>query len=347
MIVPLPPEKALASNLRDISSMLCRVGKAAAMTPSARLHGHEFWAITCHFNPAGYRRRLQNFRIFRKRLKVPLVVVELSYGSEFELQEQDADILIQLRGGAVLWQKERLLNLALQALPGDCRYVAWLDCDVLFGSDDWAESAVRLLDRFAIIQLYRNVHYLLPHRSTPEVATAEVEFTRPSAAFSISSGLPATLAIGHTLDTREGTSATGFAWASRRELLDRHGFFDACILGGGDRAMTCAANHCFDEIMKRHYWNRRQRDRYLAWAEPFYETVRAETGYLDVDIFHLWHGNVHERGTRTRHQGLQRFQFDPFADIAIDANGCWRWNSEKPAMHDYVSGYFSSRREDG
>jgi hypothetical protein len=317
------------------------------MIPPARLLGHDLWAITSYFNPVRYRRRLQNFRIFRERLGLPLVVVELTYGSGFELQEQDADILIQLRGGAVLWQKERLLNLALKALPSDCRNVAWLDCDVLFGSADWAESAVQLLDRFAIIQLFKNVHYMPPHWSSPGTLMAEAEFMRPSAAFSISSGQPAKMTIGHTLDTREGTSATGFAWAARRELLNQHGFYDACILGGGDRAMCCAANHCFDEMVKRHYWNQRQRDRYIAWAKPFYETVRAETGYLDGDIFHLWHGNLRGRRTRTRHEGLQRFQFDPFTDIAIDTNGSWRWNTDKPDMHDYVSGYFSSRREDG
>jgi hypothetical protein len=134
---------------------------------------------------------------------------------------------------------------------------------------------------------------------------------------------------------------------SVRELLDQHGFFDACILGGGDRAMNCAANHCFDEIMKRHYWNMRQQDRYIAWAEPFYEAVRAEIGYLGGDIFHLWHGDVRKRGTRTRHEGLQRFQFDPFTDIAVDTNRCWRWNTQKQDMHDYIRDYFSSRREDG
>ena len=37
------------------------------------------WAITCYFNPVGYRRRLENYRMFRQRLKVPLVAVELSF----------------------------------------------------------------------------------------------------------------------------------------------------------------------------------------------------------------------------------------------------------------------------
>jgi hypothetical protein len=320
--------------------------KCPEMKLPAYLYGHDLWAITSYFNPVRYRSRLSNFRTFRERLKVPLVAVELSYGDDFELQEPDADILIQLRGGAALWQKERLLNLALQALPESCQHVAWLDCDILFGSEDWAESTVRLLERFAIIQLFKNVHYLPPGCSAP-CALTDAELTRPSASFSISSGIPPTTVIGHSLNTREGTSAPGFAWAARRKLLDQHHFFDACVLGGGDRAMNCAATQCFDVMAKRHYWNKQQQDWYAGWAKPFFETIRGEIGYLEGDIFHLWHGSMRDRNTRTRHEGFQQYQFNPYVDIAIGANGCWQWNTEKPHMHDYVGKYFSSRREDG
>lgn len=306
------------------------------------------WVITSYFNPLRYQRRFLNFKTFRERLNAPLVAVELAYGkSDFELREKDAEILIRLQGDAVLWQKERLLNVAMQALPKNCRKIAWLDCDVIFGKRDWAKSASFLLDRFSMVQLFKHVHYLSPHWTPAEDCATEAEFTRPSAAFSISSGLSAASCIGHSLDTRIGTSASGFAWAARRELLERHGFFDACILGGGDRAMACAAYDCFDELIKRHYMNERQKDRYLSWAKPFHESVRAAIGYLDCKLFHIWHGDIRDRQTRGRHEGLQRFQFDPFTDIALDENGCWRWNTNKQEMHAYISGYFSSRREDG
>jgi hypothetical protein len=65
----------------------------------------DLWVMTSYFNPMGYSRRLSNFKIFRKCLNAPLLAVELTYGPDFELQQNDADILIQLRGGAVLWQK--------------------------------------------------------------------------------------------------------------------------------------------------------------------------------------------------------------------------------------------------
>ena len=91
-----------------------------------------------------YRRRLANFRIFRQYLQMPLVAVELAFGPEFELLPRDAEILVQLRDGAMLWQKERLLNLALKALPNGCNKVAWLDCDIIFDRPDWVEAAISL-----------------------------------------------------------------------------------------------------------------------------------------------------------------------------------------------------------
>jgi hypothetical protein len=305
------------------------------------------WVITTYYNPVRYKRRLSNYKIFRANLGVPLVTVELSFNGQFELTEKQADILIQISGGAVLWQKERLLNVALQALPSSCHKVAWLDCDIFFDTPDWIEAADGLLDRYSIIQLFRQVHDLGPQWAPGRDRASEVEFTRPSAAYTLASGVPAATALCHLLDNRIGTCAAGLAWAARRELLDRHLFFDTYILGAGDQAMACAAHHCFDELTQRYYMNNHQQRQYITWAEPFYESVRAETPFLDAEIFHLWHGEVGRRKGRLRYEGFQGFQFDPFTDIAIDQNGAWRWNTDKPEMHEYVRRYFASRKEDG
>ncbi|HEY7787756.1 MAG TPA: hypothetical protein VIF33_04460, partial [Casimicrobiaceae bacterium] len=115
------------------------------------------WGITCYFNPIGYQRRLQNYHLFRQHLTIPLVAVELAYGDDFDLGADDADVLIRLRGTDVLWQKERLLNLALAALPDHCEAVAWLDCDVVFDDDDWALRASRALERCSLLQPFQTV----------------------------------------------------------------------------------------------------------------------------------------------------------------------------------------------
>jgi hypothetical protein len=113
------------------------------------------WGITSYFNPSGYKNRSTTYRTFKKHLRIPLIAVELSFNGEFELQSADADIIVRLTGRDALWQKERLLNLALRALPAECDAVAWLDADVIFEREDWPEHARAALKRCSIVQPFR------------------------------------------------------------------------------------------------------------------------------------------------------------------------------------------------
>jgi hypothetical protein len=308
--------------------------------------GTELWAITSYFNPARWRRRLSNYRVFRDRLRVPLVAVELAYGPDFELSDDDAEILVRLRGGDVMWQKERLLNVALRALPHDCRKVICVDCDIIFGTTDWPETVSRLLDRYMILQPFRHVHHLPQDWKPVEPTSSAAAFSQESVAFCVASGTSPAALLSEI--PRDGSfRSRGFTWAARRELFDRHEFYDACIVGGGDLALGCGTYGCFDSIVNFHRMNSRQRERYLAWAEPFHRTVGTAAGWMEGDIYHLWHGDIRDRRYPERHKMLPSFEFDPFEDIVIDGRGCWRWNSDKPQMHACVREYFASRKEDG
>jgi hypothetical protein len=305
------------------------------------------WAVTTYFNPMRYRRRRENYHVFRAALEIPLLAVELGFGEFYELGSGAADILIQCRSRDILWQKERLLNMAIKALPASCSKVVWLDCDVLFTREDWIDEISRTLDRSPLIQAYRRLYHLPPDR--PRVGERPLNaLEQPGLAAAVSGGKPAKNLLGQrTKDRSNGDVATGMAWAGRRDLLERHGFYDACIIGGGIRAMACAAYGCFDNIIATHAMNPRQQDHFLAWARPFFDSVKGEVSFIDADIHHLWHGDLSQRRLDERHQGLAAFDFDPNRDIALDPNGCWRWNSEKPAMHEYIRNYFASRNEDG
>jgi hypothetical protein len=305
----------------------------------------DLWAVTTYFNPAGYARRLANYRIFRQRLATPLVAVELAYGPDFELREGDADVLIHIRGGDVMWQKERLLNVALGSLPASCRKVAWVDCDIVFARDDWADEASRRLDDVSLLQPFSHVLYLPGDAPSGSFRPEDAKSIRPSIALTAASGFPA----GDWATERRiwgYPPGFGLAWAARRETLVRHGLFDACIVGGGDRAIISAAAGAFDGLMDLQHMNSAQRRRYLAWAEPFHAEVDRVDGYIEGDLFHLWHGESARRSYVGRHSGLSAFDFDPFADIAVADSGAWRWNSDKPALHAFVRDYFASRGED-
>ena len=319
----------------------------SSVVASAPQRGDALWAVTCYFNPVGYRRRLSNYRLFRQRLAAPLVTVELSYRGEFELKPGDADRLIQLRGEDVLWQKERLLNVALRALPPSCRYVVWLDCDVIFARDDWPADAARLLDEYRVVQLFRHLYHL-PREWAGGVPRVEAcDFHERSFVSAVAEGMSPSRPSLRTDVRSAGDAAKGVAWAARREILDAHGFFDGCIVGGGDSAMACAAYGCFDYVNSRQSFNELQEQYYLRWARPFHDAVGRATSFVDVDLFHLWHGEMRDRRYRDRHDGLRPFRFNPAADVKVDDSGCWRWNSDKPHLHAYVRDYFATRNEDG
>ena len=77
-------------------------------------------------------------------------------------QAPDCDILIQRRtpAGNTLWQKERLLNIALENLPHTVTKVMWLDSDLIFLNDDWVIETSEMLDRFPVVQPFGWMTYL-------------------------------------------------------------------------------------------------------------------------------------------------------------------------------------------
>jgi hypothetical protein len=317
-------------------------GLVSAEPPSS------LWAITSYFNPVGYTSRLRNYRTFRRRLVVPLVTVELARDrSRFQLEASDADVLLQVTGEDFLWQKERLLNVALAALPSQCNEVAWLDCDVVFAEDEWAERAHQALARVPLLQPFSRIHELAAE-ATPE----EPDLARsPRSGHSVARLLAEVSSAQDLLGTNGkhptlGTFKVGMAWAARRALLEEHGIYDACVVGSGDHAFAVAALGCFESLRKLHM-NERQTEHYLAWARPFFEAVRGRVGYVDSTLLHLWHGDRPSRRYGQRLRDFVRFGFDPYADIAVDAQGCWRWATEKNEMRAYLRDYFEARREDG
>jgi hypothetical protein len=305
----------------------------------------DLWAITAYFNPVGYRRRLTNYREFRRRLAAPLVTVELATSRAFELGPDDADILVRIKDGDVLWQKERLLNIAWQHLPPGCRKVAWLDADVFFASDDWVDAAAAQLDSVPLIMLFSRVGELgpdTPLEGSPPLATCEVGH---SIAHRWPTGAPPAGSLRS--DLRAARTHSGLAWASRREIVDDLGLYDACVVGSGNRAIACAALGAFDDAVGYLCMNPRWAAHYLAWGRRFHERVQGRVACLEMTAFHLWHGDLARRRYAERHHDFSRYDFDPTSDIGAADGGAWLWTSDKPAMHEFVRSYFEARREDG
>jgi hypothetical protein len=285
-----------------------------------------FWAVATYFNPAGYRSRQRNFLQFAAGLRrqgVSLLTVELAFGDrEFELPS-GLDV-IQKRSNDVMWQKERLLNVALEELPKECDNVAWLDCDLIFLNDKWALETERQLERHCLVQPFEEVRQ-----------RGWISINFPWGCRHAKPGQP---------------TASGFGWAGRKELLLTHGFYDAAILGGGDKLMSSAMigrvpRQGLDQPRTLPLTDRHM-DHYMSWQEPFYREVQGNLGYVTGSALHLDHGTRENRNYWDRYIWLADNQFDPHSDIIVGQDLCWHWNSPKPELHAVVHRYFQLRRED-
>jgi hypothetical protein len=305
------------------------------------------WAITSYYNPIRYKRRLSNYKIFRANLAVPLVTVELSFDGHFELTRNDADILIQISGGAALWQKERLLNVAIKSVPQNVSHIAWLDCDAVFEKPDWADDAEQKLCKVNIVQLFSDLVDLGPENYQSNVKHRDVRSTGHSIVGAINSGglkqLDVTVESGK--DIRQ-PFPTGMGWAARREIIEDHGLYDAMIIGGGDWAMVCAIYGQFEKAVQLLHLSKCRQEHYLRWARAYHREVGGKIENVSGRIFHLWHGNFINRNSRDRHRLLAGFDFDPGGDLRIGANGAWQWARLRPDLEDFLRNYFLRRAED-
>ena len=264
--------------------------------------------------------------------------MELSFDGHFELTQDDADILIQVSGGAVLWQKERLLNVAIKSVPQVASNIAWLDCDVTFQSTNWIHEAELKLSEANIVQLYSELVDL-----GPEGYQSTTEQLRPSGHGVISLGLSQQNA-GTSEDVR--FTLPGLAWAARRDILEEHGLYDAMIVGSGDTSMFHAMYGEFDYEVQRRRLSRAHQEHYLKWARPFYTAVGGKVSHVPGMIYHLWHGRFINRDYLGRHRLLAGFDFDPDIDLRIGANGAWQWARPRPDLEVFLKKYFLNRAED-
>jgi hypothetical protein len=315
-------------------------------TQPARLEG-EMWGITTYFNPAGYENRWAHLRLFAERVRrqgLKLLIVELAFDDAApRLDCSIADRLVRVRSDSVLWQKERLLNIALEALPDSCDKIAWLDGDILFENEDWIGETSRLLETYVVVQPFHTAWYLPPGCVE---RPAEVEGSIMwGAAYALHARRK--LDIGHP----------GLAWTARRAVLQRHGFYDRAILGGADVIQVLAMLGQFGETAPlteespaawwSRWWSAHQLRDVSRWARGVYADVQGSVFYTRGAALHLWHGSIADRQILARQLILKGADFDPSTDIALDDSACWTWSSDKPDLHRQVKEYFWARNEQG
>jgi hypothetical protein len=313
----------------------------------------DLWGLTTYFNPSHSERNhalLETFAEKARRQGLKLLIVELAFGDDpHVLRPSCCDKLIQLRARDILWQKERLLNLGLRHLPLECRKVAWLDADVLFENPDWVSETATALDRYPVTQPF-HVARMLRRDETAPVAELTYGPREGQWMYGMAYAMSRAADRATALESYLKHGHCGLAWAARKDVLDRHGFYDRRIDGGGDLTMAHAM-FGNTENWRRTHWERDYLSSPLLedvaqWGSALDTDVRRRIGYVPGRVFHLWHGDYRNRGYRERAQWLGKHAFDPAKDIAIDESGCWAWTSNKPELHRLLADLLTRQQED-
>src|SRR5262249_26008881 len=142
----------------------------------------------------------------------------------------EAPRLVRIRGTRErnhLWQKERLLNILLDYVPGYVDAVCWIDADIEFLNPHWPEETRRALTNNQVAQLFEECYQVDPGGQLECVGQSTAAY------YAAAGARPGRLK--HT-----GESHCGFAWVARAHWLRHVRFEDTVITSTGDSIMARA-----------------------------------------------------------------------------------------------------------
>jgi hypothetical protein len=297
--------------------------------------------IVPFFNVHSNQMLLENFDNFRRELTEDVFVIEAAFGDEPFLIKESEDF-VRIRGTEenFMWQKERLLNIALSKLPPQYTDIAWLDADILFDNKNWVEEMQAALDKFCFVQLFQTVSWLNKDGSSDISFNTIVEQGKNL------------FSVGGDGEAQDNGFHPGFAWAARREVLEKTGWFDQHICGNGDSFIYYAiAGH----LLAGNYLM--IKNKLLGFNYCFLKFKRkisqagaiGSLSNISGHVRHMYHGDFKERDYAGRQRFMIDAQFDPVEDLEIGDNGLYKWgnkNENTLVLSSRLLEYFKQRNKD-
>lgn len=299
--------------------------------------------VTTLFNSVRYRTRWKHYQDFARRVEqagATLYTVEVALGRRaFSLDP--SPWVIQLRTNSELWLKENATNVGVQFVTADLpdwTKLAWVDADVRFARDDWADETKHRLEHYDVVQMWSQYMDLDAEYQAIRAAT-------PGFVAVYQSGVPRQEGetYGYSYDGQY-PGAPGLAWACTRRAWDTvGGLLDVTVLGAGDWHM---AHGFVGELVIREQNHPQYRRAIAAWTERA-AALKHNIGTVPGLALHYWHGPKALRKYGTREQILIDEQFDPTRHLARNAGGLYEWSTVAPTgLRDRVRQYLHERNED-
>lgn len=305
----------------------------------------KLWVITVYYNPCNYQSRRSTYDKFMYTLKdsnVNVLTIECAFDDDKFSLPNDPRI-IKMRSKSLLWQKERLLNIAANLLPDECKYIAWIDCDIVFKNTNWVNETIEVLQTHHIAQLFEYCTKL----EKGDILDYKNQMNR---SYSFASVTKRDFSVMNT-ERYDSHGHTGYAWAATREFFDTVGLYEYAISGSADHFMAHCVynnfNHCITNALK---FDNVQIDHLKEYGKRFYNLVKGRIGCVSGEIYHLWHGSTKNRNYFSRMWEITKFGYNPNTDLISRPDCPLEWTLDtlknKTELVNYFNTYFESRRED-
>lgn len=292
--------------------------------------------IACHFNPAGYhapRANLARFLTGMADVGAPLFMAELAfYGQPFQTPGCARTAHFRAGKEAILFQKERLLNLVEKIVPPQFSKIVIWDADILIPDFGWLVEVSRALDAYPVVHPFTRAILLGPEGR--EIGA------KMSVGYAANNRFPDPLdvAIFHP----------GFGLAVRRDFFTQVGGLDGCVITGSGDTLAMIGALC-KELEERAFFRRHSRAwgaGQLEYCRRLYQFSGGRIGVLPADIHHLYHGSHANRAYLSRFDLTH--QLDPDRDLRVNDDGITVWTAAAHAgdLPERMREYFFARRED-
>jgi len=292
----------------------------------------KLYVISVISNPARFETRYKLFNEFCDRMKLENNVVLFTVELQQRARPFVTNANIKLRTNHELWYKENLINIAVQHLPHDWEYMAWIDADIEFQNKNWVSETIEQLQTYKIIQMFSHA----------------IDMGIKKETLSVHVGFAYQYVNGETWKEPKygGAWHPGYAWACRKSAYNEiGGLMEFPILGSADHHMSLA----FIGLVQR-YLNSNLHPNYKMLCKIFQDRcerhIKRSIGFLHGTILHHFHGNKVDRQYQDRWKILTNNQFDPLSDIKKDSNNLWQLEDTKIKLRDDLIRYFRVRNED-
>jgi hypothetical protein len=259
----------------------------------------EAMIVSCFFNPQNSPYRLKAFNHFYDSIKhLNHTIVECVIG-DTKPQLPENENIKRVYTENLLWHKESLLNNIISELPKKYKYIFWVDADVIFTNLNWLVEGVEQLKKVKIIQPFGTCIHLEKDELKSPFDLSLVKWSKKPNVLNnkvwYSFCKNYCTSVNMWSDNDYNTHGhVGFAWGAQRGVLDTVPLYERALIGGADHIIAHASagqigHNCITKSFSENI------EEVNDWSTKFYNEVKGSIGYVDGDLYHIWHGDISKR----------------------------------------------------